>query len=268
MTDDVWKRHEAACGAGAETYIDPSTGFKVFTQVGLLARGRCCGAGCRHCPYQHEAVATAARAEVISQPAWLSERLPESTAKPICILFWSGGKDSYLAYRALTRQAKYQVVLLTTFDKTSGFIAHQDLPISAIVRQADALDLPLLGVPLYPDRAYIEHIVSALAVLPVARCLAFGDLHLQHIRDWREQTFTGDARTSHLELLFPLWHAEYASLLSELDESGVQCQISAVTVPESGIKVGDRFGPSLVEKLPIEIDKFGENGEFHTEVLL
>lgn len=28
-------------------------GFMVFTQEYHLARGRCCGNACRHCPYEH-----------------------------------------------------------------------------------------------------------------------------------------------------------------------------------------------------------------------
>ncbi|NND83153.1 MAG: hypothetical protein HKN50_12060 [Gammaproteobacteria bacterium] len=28
-------------------------GFMVFTEAYHLARGRCCGNACRHCPYEH-----------------------------------------------------------------------------------------------------------------------------------------------------------------------------------------------------------------------
>jgi len=31
-------------------------GFMVFTEAFHLARGRCCGNACRHCPYDHENV--------------------------------------------------------------------------------------------------------------------------------------------------------------------------------------------------------------------
>jgi len=43
--------HESACARGEKTYIDPETGFMVFTRIAHLARGKCCGSGCRHCPY-------------------------------------------------------------------------------------------------------------------------------------------------------------------------------------------------------------------------
>jgi cob(I)alamin adenosyltransferase len=33
------------------SYIDPATGFMVFTEKAHLQRGTCCGNSCRHCPY-------------------------------------------------------------------------------------------------------------------------------------------------------------------------------------------------------------------------
>jgi len=43
--------HAEALARGAESYLDPGTGFVVLTADTLLARGACCGSGCRHCPY-------------------------------------------------------------------------------------------------------------------------------------------------------------------------------------------------------------------------
>ncbi|KAG8436580.1 hypothetical protein GDO86_007620 [Hymenochirus boettgeri] len=48
--------HQTACQAGQESYIDPHTGFSVFTRLAHLRRGKCCGSGCRHCPYGQENV--------------------------------------------------------------------------------------------------------------------------------------------------------------------------------------------------------------------
>jgi hypothetical protein len=55
---DFHALHEAACARGEATYRDPATGYAVFTAVAHLARGKCCGSACRHCPYNHEAVST------------------------------------------------------------------------------------------------------------------------------------------------------------------------------------------------------------------
>jgi len=49
----LFKRlHEEACKDGKESYIDPRTGYLVFTKLKHLKRGKCCGSGCRHCPYK------------------------------------------------------------------------------------------------------------------------------------------------------------------------------------------------------------------------
>uniref|UniRef100_A0A8C0G120 Chromosome 1 open reading frame 53 n=1 Tax=Chelonoidis abingdonii TaxID=106734 RepID=A0A8C0G120_CHEAB len=37
--------------AGLQNYVDPVTGYLVFTKVAHLQRGKCCGSACRHCPY-------------------------------------------------------------------------------------------------------------------------------------------------------------------------------------------------------------------------
>ncbi|MCU1456003.1 MAG: hypothetical protein JWL73_95 [Actinomycetia bacterium] len=47
--------HEAALAAAEPGYLDPTTGFFVFTAATLLSNGVCCGSGCRHCPYGPEA---------------------------------------------------------------------------------------------------------------------------------------------------------------------------------------------------------------------
>lgn len=44
--------HRHAVARNKDTYIDPASGYSVFTQV-YLKRKPCCGNGCRHCPYGH-----------------------------------------------------------------------------------------------------------------------------------------------------------------------------------------------------------------------
>ena len=51
--EDIEEAHREAVRRGQQTYIDPRTGYTVFTQLAALERGRCCGSGCRHCPYDH-----------------------------------------------------------------------------------------------------------------------------------------------------------------------------------------------------------------------
>jgi hypothetical protein len=56
VSDDADDPHIAAVHAkavadGDDGYLDPGTGFFVFTADFLERRGFCCGNGCRHCPY-------------------------------------------------------------------------------------------------------------------------------------------------------------------------------------------------------------------------
>jgi len=48
---DIEDLHRHAIMNKQSTYIDPATGFTVFTELSHLKRGRCCGNMCRHCPY-------------------------------------------------------------------------------------------------------------------------------------------------------------------------------------------------------------------------
>lgn len=51
--EEYWRgAHESACAAGAETYVDTVTGLTVFTRLAHENRGKCCGCGCRHCPFK------------------------------------------------------------------------------------------------------------------------------------------------------------------------------------------------------------------------
>jgi len=263
VSSSAYTLHDAACEDGRSSYTDPETGYHVFTALGLAARGRCCGSGCRHCPYDHEAVPVDARAERIRQPAWLNEGV--APTEPVDVLFWSGGKDSFLTWRALQREAKRPTVLATTFDVARRTIAHQEIRVEQVVRQAKTLGAPLIGIPLAPGLDYVERVTSGVAIVPVIQRFVFGDLHLEHIRRWRIDALGTLAATRGASLHFPLWGVPYGILLTDLEASGVECEVSAVTEDGSGaVSVGDVFDRALIARLPEHMDAFGENGEFHT----
>ena len=48
-----------------EDYYLNEQGLLTFTARYLLARGYCCGNGCRHCPYHYEAVPEPARSVLL-----------------------------------------------------------------------------------------------------------------------------------------------------------------------------------------------------------
>lgn len=43
--------HDRALARGEDGYLDPTTGYHVFTAQALWDRGACCHSGCRHCPF-------------------------------------------------------------------------------------------------------------------------------------------------------------------------------------------------------------------------
>lgn len=269
------KLHHEACKAKEDFYKDPATGYNVFTEVAHKKRGKCCGSGCRHCPYNHVNLKDKSR---IQQPAFLYEGTegtflssipPESHVK---VLFFSGGKDSFLAIRKIVKQRgqnngtdPFHLILLTTYDFDSRVIAHQDVHIDTVCRQAHHLEIPLLGVPLHRSSGeqYISRIEKGLDVLRscipkiVQLTLVFGDLHLQHIREWREREL------SKYRLEYPLWNVPYNELVDDLEASGIRVVVSASN--KESVVVGTTFSRSLLEDaVKMEIDAFGEEGEFHS----
>ena len=260
--------HRKACEQGERTYCDPATGYNVFTALAHEDRGTCCGCGCRHCPFGHHAVPSHHR--VKPRDPFLEGTL---TSEEHDLLFWSGGKDSYLALRSLHRESIRPVLLITTFEDQSEIVAHQQVHLKQIRAQARALKLPLLLVPLYAGPSYLERLSLALG-LAARRCtinrLVFGDLHLEHIRTWREGHIGPLAQQYGASLYLPLWNVSYTELARDLERSGSRCVITAIDEDRVGssIKLGEIYDASLRERLPANIDHFGENGEFHTLIEL
>ena len=210
--EDYGSLHAGACAKGEKFYTDPASGYMVMTKDVHLARGKCCGSGCRHCPYSHINVKD--KASRIQNPA-LMHTPASGIADNVVVLMWSGGKDSFLALRAMLRPGgrlckvgPSGVVLLTTFDAATRMVAHQDVSAHDIERQARHLDLGLVGVPLHRNAGaeYVQRLKEALDVVRSAGCsidnLACGDLHLEHIRSWREDAV---GKGLGIRILYPVW---------------------------------------------------------------
>lgn len=154
------------------------------------------------------------------------------------VLFWSGGKDSYLALMALQETAS-NIVLCTTF--ANGMVGHQEIPVEMIKRQAKHLHLPLILIALKSDQRYEERVLNTL--LPFQpRSFAFGDLHLEGIRAWREQYFAD------VPLLFPIWKTEYPDLLERLMLADGTAFISAIGdhfPAHYPLQIGDEYTKEL-----------------------
>jgi hypothetical protein len=51
---------------GKDYYVNED-GLVVFTANYLLARGYCCGSGCKHCPYDYQAVPEPKRSSLLQK---------------------------------------------------------------------------------------------------------------------------------------------------------------------------------------------------------
>jgi diphthamide synthase (EF-2-diphthine--ammonia ligase) len=93
--------------------------------------------------------------------------------------------------------------------------------------------------------------------------LAFGDLYLQDIRQYREQQFGHCG----LELLFPLWGIPTRQLAEQMLQAGLSARLSCVdprALPPEW--AGREYDDKLLADLPPSVDPCAENGEFHTFV--
>lgn len=266
--EDLEKLHRAACEMSHDTYIDPATGYQVLTSNALLKQGRCCGNSCRHCPYGHINVGGDQSSQLeITHPV-LMNWIP--TDDDLNILFWSGGKDSFLTLMHLLEEKK-NVVLLTSFGALTKRVSIQDIHIKNIAKQAEFFKVPLCLVPLYPNTDYKQSIQNALDMIEDQTCtniknLVFGDLHLRDIRQWRADTWTD------YEVSTPLFDISYEQLLSKLwklkDEMNLSITLSTeVILPNKVLAVDTPYTPELISELKASnVDAMLENGEGHTFV--
>jgi diphthamide synthase (EF-2-diphthine--ammonia ligase) len=269
MAPDLDALHTAALARGEHRYRDPASGHGVFTALGLEARGECCGAGCRHCPYAHAWVPDVLRGELVQDP-WIEG--VEPGAEPVDVLSWSGGKGSLLALCMLARESARDVVLLTSFDGRSHRVAHQGVGLDDIRAQVERLGIGLVGVPLYPERDHGARIGLALQRLAARRPLSrlvFGDLHLRHVRASRGGRTGRVAAAAGASLHFPLRDVPYAELEARLWASGAVATVSAVVDPalQTRVAMGDVVSARWMDALPGGVDRMGAHGGYHTLVV-
>jgi hypothetical protein len=67
-TPEALRLHARSCARGQTGYLDPVSGAFCLSSAYLRAQGRCCGLGCRHCPWPPDVQARAGRPA--SRPAW------------------------------------------------------------------------------------------------------------------------------------------------------------------------------------------------------
>ncbi len=189
--------------------------------------------------------------------------------RPKTLLSWSSGKDAAWALHILRERGEVEVVgLLTTFNEAFDRVAMHAVRRELVEAQAEAAGLPMIPVPLpFPctNEAYEDRMRSAIARARSAGItrMAFGDLFLEDVRDYRVRLLDG----SGIEPIFPIWETPNATsgLAQRMIQSGMEAILTCVDPAQLTERfLGRSFDASLMAELPDGVDPCGERGEFHT----
>jgi len=185
------------------------------------------------------------------------------------LLSWSSGKDSVWALHLLRQQPEIEVAaLLTSFNSAADRVAMHAVRRALVDTQASRTGIPQWSVDLpWPcsNSQYEERMrgVCQRALAEGITAIAFGDLFLQDIRDYRERQLQGTG----LEPLFPVWEIPTTKLARDMIAAGVKAKITCVDPAQvDSTFAGRDFDQDLLDSLPHGVDPCGENGEFHTFV--
>jgi len=185
------------------------------------------------------------------------------------LLSWSSGKDSAWTLHRLRAVPGTEVVgLLTSFNESANRVSMHAVRRDLVEAQAAELNLPLWPVLLpgpCSNEVYEREMARAIvrAQKEQVTHIAFGDLFLEDIRDYRIRQLKGTG----VEPLFPLWGTPLATpgLAKSMLEGGLKAVLTCVDtrqLPETFL--GRTFDATLLEELPPHVDPCGERGEFHT----
>jgi uncharacterized protein (TIGR00290 family) len=193
----------------------------------------------------------------------------EATAASASALSWSGGKDSALALHTLRREpGGGPGALITTVTADYARVSMHGVRRELLAGQALAAGIPLVEVEIpasCSNDVYEQRMGQVLAESPLreVQTIAFGDLFLADIREYRESRLAQVSKRA----VFPLWGRDTTELAHEFIAGGFEAIIVSVDPSKlDGSFAGRRFDHELLADLPASVDPCGENGEFHTFV--
>ena len=183
------------------------------------------------------------------------------------LLSWSTGKDSAWSLNVLQQMPGIEVAgLYTTVNAAFDRVAMHAVRRQLLEAQAEAVGLPLHVIEIpwpCPNEAYERALGGFVAEQKAAgvAAMAFGDLFLEDIRDYRVEKLAGTG----IEPLFPLWGRDTRALAHEMIAGGLHAYLTCVDPRKlSASFAGRPFDEALLAELPDGVDPCGENGEFHT----
>jgi uncharacterized protein (TIGR00290 family) len=183
------------------------------------------------------------------------------------ILSWSSGKDSAWTLHVLRSRPELEVVgLLTTINQRFERVAMHAVRTELLRAQAAAAGLPLheVGIPWPCSNDEYEAAMAGAVQRLLAEgvsVMAFGDLFLEDIRQYRVEKLAGTG----IRPIFPLWQLPTADLARTMQTNGLRARLTCIDprkLPAS--LAGREFDAALLAELPLGVDPCGEHGEFHS----
>ena len=186
------------------------------------------------------------------------------------LVSWSSGKDSaWMLHVIRSEGLGTPAALLTTVNEAYDRVAMHGVRADVLRAQADAAGLPLVTIPIpspCPNEIYEQRMAAAVtaAVADGFTHVAFGDLFLRDVRQYREDRLAGTGLTP----IFPLWERPTSDLARTMIGGGLKAILTCVdqrVLPASF--AGRAFDEQLLAELPATTDPCGERGEFHSCVI-
>jgi uncharacterized protein (TIGR00290 family) len=158
--------------------------------------------------------------------------------------------------------------LFTTLNGAHRRVSMHAVPEELLRAQAETIGMPLTEIYIphpCPAEQYCGIMGRFLAQVKSrgVQAIAFGDLNLEDVREYRERQM----RNTGVAALFPNWGTPTATLARDLIEKGFRMIVTCVDprfMPRES--AGAAYDDKFLEKLPRGVDPCGENGEFHTFV--
>ena len=174
-----------------------------------------------------------------------------------------------MALHELRKDGSIEILgLLTTVTKDYDRISMHGVRWTLLERQTEALGLPLEVVSISKDASNEEY-DNAMRIAcegfkkTGVSSIAFGDIFLEDVREYREKNLEQIGLTA----IFPLWKKNTIMLSRNFLEFGFKAITTCVDSKLLGKEfVGREYDEKFLSDLPSGIDPCGENGEFHTFV--
>lgn len=186
------------------------------------------------------------------------------------VIGYSGGKDSTLALYKLQNNPEYDIdSLLVTLTEGYDRVSIHGVRYDLLKMQSESLGIPLREVWIPKDCAdekYQEIMGTAVANMKDdgVTHIAFGDIHLKDVREYREKMLLGTGITP----LFPLWEIPVEEISHEFIDLGFKTVLTCIDMEKLDKTYAGRiYDWEFVRGYPKEThDICGENGEFHSYV--